>query len=64
MGRRTSPRMEEKTRRWTRAGKEREGETKQNRREEADGGDEVWGEAVQQFNHRDCAKGRFGVGSR
>ena len=56
--------MEEKSGRRARAGKEREGETKQNRREEADGGDEVWGEAVQQFNHRDCVKGRFGVRSR
>ena len=43
--------MEEKTRRWTRAGKEREGEAKQDGGEEADGGDEVGGQAVQQLNH-------------
>jgi len=43
--------MEEKTRRWTRAGKEREGEAEQDGGEEADGGDEVGGQAVQQLNH-------------
>ena len=51
MGRRTSPRVEEKTRRWTGAGEEREGEPEQEGGEEADGGDEVGGQAVQQFNH-------------
>ena len=43
--------MEEKTRRWTRAGKEREGEAEQDGGEEADGGDEMGGQAVQQLNH-------------
>ena len=46
MGRRSSPRMEEKTGRWTRAGEEREGEPEQDGGEEADGGDEVGGQAV------------------
>ena len=54
--------MEEKSRRRTRAGEEREGEAKQDGGEEADGGDEVWGEVVQQFKHRDCVEGRFGGG--
>jgi len=56
--------MEEKSRRRTRAGEEREGEAKQDGGEEADGGDEVWGEVVQQFEHRDCVEGRFGGGGR
>ena len=56
--------MEEKSRRRTRAGEEREGEAKQDGGEEADGGDEVWGEVVQQFKHRDCVEGRFGGGGR
>ena len=56
--------MEEKSRRRTRAGEEREGEAQQDGGEEADGGDEVCGEAVQQFNHRYCVEGRFGGGGR
>ena len=46
MGRRSSPRMEEKTGRWTRAGEEGEGKPEQEGGEEADGGDEVGGQAV------------------
>ena len=43
--------MEEKSRRGTAGGEEGEREAKQERDEETNRGDEVWGEAVEQFNY-------------
>ena len=64
MWRWTSPRMEEKSRRWTSTGEERKGKAEKDGGEESDGGDEVRGEAVQQLDHGDCVKGRLWGGGR